>query len=477
MAHAKDRRAVTAADPRLLAVQAERAAKTIRTTLISSPFWAVFVAFITSDWVPYFGTVPVERAATLLGVVAGAFLAASFALRAYGRSRDAGLTPEASSQWLRRFLYVAVLLSSAWGLAPWMLWDESNSTNHVFVSLFCLAVIARFVVHRANHVQFFLGSFLPLTGLLAARLMVDFRAMEMILAAIVPLYAIQVVMDSRNISQRWDREAMTRFSLADISRDLEEARDEALAKRAEAEAANASKTSFLANMSHELRTPLNAILGFSDIISREYLGPVGSARYKEYAEDIYTSGTHLLSLINDLLDVAKIEAGRMEIEPERIATRQALDDALKYVGAKAREREQNLTIAVDESAEFLYADERALKQMVINLVSNAVKFTQEGGQIEVRVRRDANFDFELSVADNGPGIPESKINSVFKPFSRVDNRYEGKAGGTGLGLSLVHGLARLHGGRAWIESEEGKGTRVFVVLSQNAGQADERLRA
>jgi two-component system cell cycle sensor histidine kinase PleC len=307
--------------------------------------------------------------------------------------------------------------------------------------------------------------------------MVGVQPMEMILAALVPLYAIQVVMDSSNISQRWDREAMTRFSLADISRDLEEARDEALAKRAEAEAANASKTAFLANMSHELRTPLNAILGFSDIISREYLGPVGSPRYREYAEDIYTSGAHLLSLINDLLDVAKIEAGRMEIEPELIATRQALDDALKFVGVKAREREQNLTIAVDESAEFIYADERALKQMVINLAANAVKFTQEGGSIEVRVRRDHNFDFELSVADNGPGIPKAKLNGVFEPFSRVDNRYDGKAGGTGLGLALVNGLTCLHGGRAWIESEEGKGTCVFVILPQNAGQADERLRA
>ena len=360
---------------------------------------------------------------------------------------------------------------------------SSNSTfpaldkvNHVFVALFCLAVIARFVVHRANHMKFFLGTFLPLTGLLAARLMVEFQPMELILAALVPVYAIQVVMDSSNISTRWDQEASTRFSYEDISRELEEARDEALMKRAEAEAANASKTAFLANMSHELRTPLNAILGFSDIIAHEYLGPVGSPRYKEYAGDIHNSGTHLLSLINDLLDVAKIEAGRMEIEPQMVETKRSLEGALKFVGAKARDRGQTLTIAVEDSAAYLYADDRALKQIVINLVSNAVKFTPEGGKIDVCARCDATGDFELKVADNGSGIPKATLDRIFKPFVRVDNRYDSQTSGTGLGLSLVRGLAELHGGRAWIESEEGKGTRAYVMLPMKVPGA-ERIRA
>src|SRR5258706_10390596 len=178
---------------------------------------------------------------------------------------------------------------------------------------------------------------------------------------------------------RMGQDSRLRFHVEDLARELEETRDEALRKRFEAETANASKTSFLANMSHELRTPLNAILGFSEIISRECLGPVGSPRYKEYAGDIHTSGSHLLSLINDLLDVAKIEAGRMEIEPQMIETGRALDGALKFVGAKARERKQVLTTKVDDAAAMLFADERALKQIVINLVTNSVKFTRNGG--------------------------------------------------------------------------------------------------
>jgi len=355
-------------------------------------------------------------------------------------------------------------LSAAWGLAPWLLWDPASSTNHAFIVLISLAIVARFLVNRANHLGFFIASFAPMAALLAARCILAFDPIDLVLASIVPLYAIQVVVDSSQISLRWDQEALMRFSHEDLTRELEEARDEALLKRAEAEAANASKTAFLANMSHELRTPLNAILGFSEIIARECLGPVGSARYKEYAGDIHNSGTHLLSLINDLLDVAKIEAGRMEIEPHMIDTGRMLENALKFVGVKARERNQHLKLTVDEDARVLYADERAVKQILINLVSNAVKFTQEGGHIDVIARRNDAGDFELVVGDDGPGIGKEKLDRIFKPFAQADNRYDRQAGGTGLGLALVRGLAELHGGRAWIESAEGKGTRVFVVL-------------
>jgi len=237
------------------------------------------------------------------------------------------------------------------------------------------------------------------------------------------------------------------------------------------------RTDFISNLTHELRTPLNAILGFSEIIARECLGPVGSPRYKEYAGDIHNSGTHLLSLINDLLDVAKIEAGRMEIEPHMIETRRALESALKFVGVKSRERNQVLTISVDDGAAILYADERALKQIVINLVSNAVKFTQHGGRIDVSAKRNPAGDFELIVADNGPGIPNERIDRIFKPFAQVDNRYDRQAGGTGLGLALVRGLTELHGGRTWIESEPGKGTRAFVILPATVVQEPAKRRA
>jgi two-component system cell cycle sensor histidine kinase PleC len=252
-----------------------------------------------------------------------------------------------------------------------------------------------------------------------------------------------------------------------VTRDISERKQHELAliqARDASESASRAKTAFLANMSHELRTPLNAILGFSEIIAQECFGPVGSERYRDYAGDIHSSGAHLLSLINDLLDVAKIEAGRMDIAPDTLDAARTFEIALKLVGTKAREKDQRLVIAMDDNAPPLYADERAVKQILINLVSNAVKFTPLGGRIDVIGGRAANGDFQIMVRDNGPGIPREKLDMIFTPFNQVDNRFDRQAGGTGLGLSLVRGLAELHGGRAWMESEFGRGCSVFVTL-------------
>jgi two-component system cell cycle sensor histidine kinase PleC len=231
-----------------------------------------------------------------------------------------------------------------------------------------------------------------------------------------------------------------------------------------AEMANAAKTAFLANMSHELRTPLNAIIGFSELIMKEWFGPVGEPRYKDYANDIYTSGVHLLSLINDLLDVAKIEAGKMEIVQRPLDTHRTVGNALRPLQVMAQEKNQLLEIQISPMAPPLYADERAVQQILINLVSNAVKFTPEGGRICVRVDAASDGDVEIVCEDNGRGIPRDKLEKVFAPFSQINNRYDREEGGSGLGLSLVRGLVRLHGGRIWLESEVGVGTRAYVVL-------------
>jgi two-component system, cell cycle sensor histidine kinase PleC len=468
MVHAGTAGDTPVTDPRILKVQVERAAKTVHGAIVGSPLWVCFFALMCSDPIPFLGKIPVIKALALVLVVAMAAGFATLVLRSLALSRESAANGDASRRWLWRLLGVSAVFSAAWGCAPWLLWDEVNTTNHVFIELMCLAIVGRFLVNRSNHVPFFLASYLPMASMLFVRCVISLQLTDLVLAALVPLFAIQVFLDSIHISARWDDEAQMRFSHEDLSRELEETRDEALMKRAEAEAANASKTAFLANMSHELRTPLNAILGFSEIIARECLGPVGSPRYKEYAGDIHSSGAHLLSLINDLLDVAKIEAGRMEIEPQIIETARTLESALKFVGARARDRGQTLTIDVGQEASIIFADERALKQIVINLVSNAVKFTQEGGSIVVTAKGNNAGDFELIVSDNGPGIPKAKVSRIFKPFSRVDNRYDSENSGTGLGLALVRGLAELHDGRAWMDSEEGKGTRVHVVLPMKA---------
>ncbi len=246
--------------------------------------------------------------------------------------------------------------------------------------------------------------------------------------------------------------------------ELRETRDDALRKRFEAEAANASKTTFLANMSHELRTPLNAILGFSDIIANETFGAIANRRYQQYAADINASGSHLLSLINDILDVAKIEAGRMELQPKLLDPKRSIEAALMVVLGRAEEKKQHVSIQLAASGRQIFVDERALKQIVINLASNAIKFTPKDGSVCISGGFTPEGGYEICVEDNGPGIAPDHLERVFLPFNQIDNRYSRQEGGTGLGLSLVRGLAQLHGGKAWIESEVDVGTRAYVYF-------------
>jgi len=233
--------------------------------------------------------------------------------------------------------------------------------------------------------------------------------------------------------------------------------------RDEAESASRAKTHFLANMSHELRTPLNAIIGFSDILNRELFGGIGEARYRDYARLINESGEHLLSVVNGILDMSKIEAGKFDIvaEPFDVA---ALVHSCKELMHNVAER-KSIEI-ITESAPGLpevVADKRACKQILINLLSNAVKFTDEGGWVKISARLEAGM-LELSVSDNGIGIASEDLSKLGHPFVQAESSYARNYEGTGLGLSLVKGLAHLHGGKTDIKSEQGVGTVVTIRL-------------
>jgi two-component system cell cycle sensor histidine kinase PleC len=461
------------ADVRVLKAQLDLIAEVVHSARFTAPLWALGMAWVASGG--RLGAATFQSSLVLPVVVGITAYVASRLVVYYQNEAASRATFEKLEGWFTRFVAIQVCISAVWGLIPWLLWDATNPLNHVFLACSLLVVFSGLVVSRANHMDMLLAGLLPVTAISALRFVIGWTWLDGAIAVLLALFALQLFFDARRLTHRLDEDSRLRFEVEDLARELEEARDEALRKRFEAETANASKTAFLANMSHELRTPLNAILGFSEIIAKECFGPAGSPRYKEYAGDIHSSGAHLLSLINDLLDVAKIEAGRMEIEPEELDVRKTFDTALKIIGAKARERHQELVIDVDPSAPTLYADERSLKQILINLVSNAVKFTPEGGRISVVATRARSGDFQIMVEDNGPGIPRDKIDKIFKPFSQVDNRYDRQGGGTGLGLALVRGLTDLHGGRAWIESEYGKGCRAYVVLP--IGPAAETIAA
>ena len=463
MGYGQRLRSQKSADARVLKAQLDLIADVVHAARFMAPLWALCAAWLASED-GLFGHMPLRITLLLPAAIAAATVSASRIADIYRADTAAHDDYERLRPWFARFIGVQIVTSTIWGVMPWLLWDSGSLTNHVFMALCVVSVLAWFVVARANHFEMFMASVIPLVALADIRFVIGATLSGIGIAIVLTAYTLQLYFDARRLNRHFDEDSRLRFEVEDLARELEEARDEALRKRFEAETANASKTAFLANMSHELRTPLNAILGFSEIIAQECFGPVGNARYKEYAGDVHASGKHLLSLINDLLDVAKIEAGRMEIAPNPLEAGRVFAVALKLIGGKAREKGQSLSITVEPSAPPLHADERALKQILLNLVSNAVKFTPEGGRIEVVGGLARDGGFQIMVRDNGPGIPRDKLDRIFTPFSQVDNSYDRQAGGTGLGLALVRGLAELHGGRAWLESEFGKGCSVYVNL-------------
>jgi len=232
-----------------------------------------------------------------------------------------------------------------------------------------------------------------------------------------------------------------------------------------AETANVAKSRFLATMSHELRTPLNAILGFSEIIAKETFGAAGCQQYIEYAGIINDSGRHLLSLINDILDLSKIEAGKFEINPEPIDARELIADALRLAGEKQSPHGGPVPSAVvAPDLPLLTADRRAALQMIVNLVSNAVKFTPASGSVTVEASRMADGGLAICVADSGIGIAKCNIAKALAPFSQIDDGVARKQGGTGLGLAIVKSLIELHGGSIALDSDTGKGTRATLTF-------------
>jgi PAS domain S-box-containing protein len=230
----------------------------------------------------------------------------------------------------------------------------------------------------------------------------------------------------------------------------------------QAEEANRAKSQFLANMSHELRTPLNAVIGFSEIIKDERFGALGEVRYRDYAEDIHRSGVHLLQLINDILDLTKIEAGKHEVHAAPCDLARAIAEGVRLVRDLANHNGLTLRHSPEDGLPLLLADERALRQVIVNLLSNAVKFTPRGGGIDIGARLQDDGALAIRVTDTGIGMAPDDIPLALSPFRQLENSWGRKYEGTGLGLPLVKALLELHGATLQIESELGKGTTVIA---------------
>ena len=262
-----------------------------------------------------------------------------------------------------------------------------------------------------------------------------------------------------NLLQTFATQSVLAIQNARLFREIED-------KSRQIEAANRHKSEFLANMSHELRTPLNAIIGFSEVLGERMFGELNE-KQAEYTEDILSSGRHLLSLINEILDLSKVEAGRMELELATFDLPLAIDNARTFVRERATKHGINLDVTVDERLGDFVGDERKIKQVLLNLLSNAVKFTPEGGRIGIKARQ-ADGSAEISVSDTGIGISPEDQSKIFEEFRQVGGDYAHKREGTGLGLTLAKKFVELHGGKIWVESEVGKGSTFSFTLPERS---------
>jgi two-component system cell cycle sensor histidine kinase PleC len=366
-------------------------------------------------------------------------------------------------RWRARFVILDLCFGTAWmsNVVAVVRVDEGASTFILFVMLLVVAVSSM------------LASSLPLamfaaTAPVTVAVALDFALRggmhNFILAAMTLTAQAYFTMLAQRLYSTTLATLEARAEKDALIGELEQAKSISDEARRRAEAANISKSRFLAQMSHELRTPLNAILGFSEVMKSEVFGPHAVPTYKEYAGDIHNSGVHLLNLINEILDLSRIEAGRYELNEEAVDLAQVVNDCHRLLQLRAHNRGIAIHEIFEPELPRLWADERACRQICLNLLSNAIKFTPQGGEIWLKVGWTAAGGQYMSVKDNGPGIPDDEIPIVLASFGQGTNAIKSAEQGTGLGLPIAKNLIDLHGGTFTLKSKLRFGTEVIVTF-------------
>lgn len=341
---------------------------------------------------------------------------------------------------------------------------DAAFSSHVFIFATLMVVLAIRMTFASTVRGVFLVGTVPMTLAVAARLLWLGDPFYFALASMAVGIHLFFVYLTRGLHSTALSMIEFRAEKDALIAELEEAKAISDEARRRAEAGNKAKSRFLATMSHELRTPLNAVMGFSEVMEKELLGPIGSNTYREYAGNIYASGSHLLNIINEILDLSRIEAGRYELHEETIRLTDVAEDCERLVKLKADSKGLQLIDDFAPDLPQVWADPRAMRQICLNLLSNALKFTPKGGRITVSIGHLTDGGLFVSVRDTGPGIPKDEIPKVMQAFGQGSLAHENAEGGTGLGLPIVQNLIQLHGGTFTLKSELRKGTEVTVTL-------------
>ena len=336
--------------------------------------------------------------------------------------------------------------------------------SHVFLFASLIIVLAIRMTFASTMLTLFYVGTVPMTIAVVSHLVVQGDPFYFALASLafgVHIYFIHLAKGLQTTAV-----SMLKFRLEKdfLIAELAESKSISDEARRRAEGANLAKSRFLATMSHELRTPLNAVLGFSEVMKDEILGPLQNASYKEYADNIHRSGSHLLNLINEILDLSRIEAGKYELDEKSILLSDVIDDSIGLLKLRAETKGVRLNKRSNSDLSKLVADERAVRQICLNLLSNAIKFTPRGGQIDLISAATETGGQSLSIKDTGPGIPADEIPIVLESFGQGSLAHETAEGGTGLGLSIVQSLIGLHQGKFNLQSEIRKGTTATVTF-------------
>ncbi|MFM9863394.1 MAG: sensor histidine kinase [Micropepsaceae bacterium] len=429
--------------------------RNIAPSVVAMPLFSIVISMMLSAWVPLW----------LLAVWVGCVTAASAAMGvSYVLHKRSGQTLAETPRWTAISFANAATFAFAWVAPSLFFWGYCDGTGHMLLALVFACCVAGCAALQSPCPPLLVATFIPYAMALIVPPLFEGEPFYWGLSALGLGFSLFMVHLARNIYQTARDMLLLREDKNELIEQLTAAKIESDKARSRAEAASQAKSKFLANMSHELRTPLNAILGFSEVMRDEVFGNLGSRQYVGYASDIHKSGEHLLGLINDVLDLSRIEAGRFVVRAEEINVPEAIKAAYAMFEMRASASGIRLKAEIDPALPLLLADERACRQILINLISNAVKFTPAGGTVTTFARRSAGGGMEVGVTDTGAGIDPADVATVFEAFGQGRHDIAVNEKGTGLGLPIVRGLVEAHGGKVRLDSVLGKGTTVLCTF-------------